>query len=166
MVQRHSVATQMLERLEGGQLRRLRRYPDPVDAPDTLVSGQSLTSADDPLILALREENASLRAKNLMQDKQMTAVRAAQEELAGHLQVAAPCAGLHHRAGEKRRKAGAARLSDAMSDRTSPATSPSPTSKPPATPYWLGRATGSPASRCSRSRTSSSSSLGVPVAFS
>ena len=87
------------------------RYPDPVDTPDPHASRQARASDEEPLIRALREENDRLRAQNRLLTEQMAAIRVAQAELATQLKVTAPLRrvqeSLRHRAGEKRRKAGA-----------------------------------------------------------
>ena len=73
------------------------------------MSEPAPTSAEDPLIRALREENEQLREQNRLLTEQMAAVRAAQAELARHLKVTAPLRraqeSVRHRIGERRRKA-------------------------------------------------------------
>jgi hypothetical protein len=88
------------------------RYPNPVDTPDSLADSQSGASGEDPLILALREEDERLRSGNQLLTEQMAAIRGAQEELAKHLRVTAQLRrvqkSLRHRAGERRPRAAAA----------------------------------------------------------
>ena len=72
-------------------------------------------SGEDPLLAALRKENAQLRAQNQLLVNQMATTRLAQEELAKHLKVTAPLRkvqeSLRLRAGQRRRRT--ATLADA-----------------------------------------------------